>query len=176
MKNLSAALVNFQANLKPVQKDAQNPFFKSDYLTLSGIIEAIREPLAKNGLAIVQAMKVDGSNNILMTTLIHVSGEQITSEIILPSHSDPQKFGSLVTYYKRYQLQALLLISTSDEDDDANMVSSPVSNNTQSKPVGASNNSLASDAQKSLLKRLGIQFQDNITKNEASKLIEANKK
>lgn len=176
MKNLSAALVNFQANLKPVQKDAQNPFFKSDYLTLSGIIEAIREPLARNGLAIIQAMKVDGANNILMTTLIHVSGEQITSEIILPNHSDPQKFGSLVTYYKRYQLQALLLISTSDEDDDANMVSSPVSNNTQSKPAGASNNSLASDAQKSLLKRLGIQFQDNITKNEASKLIEANKK
>lgn len=176
MKNLSAALVNFQANLKPVQKDAQNPFFKSDYLTLSGIIEAIREPLAKNGLAIIQAMKVDGANNILMTTLIHVSGEQITSEIILPSHADPQKFGSLVTYYKRYQLQALLLISTSDEDDDANMVSSPVNNNTQRAPVGAANNSLASDAQKSLLKRLGIQFNDNITKNEASKLIEANKK
>lgn len=176
MKNLSQALVNFQANLKPVQKDAQNPFFKSDYLTLSGIIEAIREPLAKNGLAIIQAMKVDGANNILMTTLIHVSGEQITSEIILPSHPDPQKFGSLVTYYKRYQLQALLLISTSDEDDDANMVSAPVNNSNQSKPMGAANNSLASDAQKSLLKRLGIQFQDNITKNEASKLIEANKK
>jgi hypothetical protein len=89
---------------------------------------------------------------------------------------DPQRFGSLVTYYKRYQLQALLLISTSEEDDDGNSVSN-VTNNTQSKPVSATNNVPASDAQKSLLKRLGVQFSDNLSKNEASKLIEqANKK
>jgi hypothetical protein len=174
MKNLSQALVKFHASLKPIQKDAQNPFFKSDYLTLSGIIDAIRPLLSANGLAVIQSMKVDSGNNILITTLLHESGESLSSEIILPGHADPQRFGSLVTYYKRYQLQALLLISTSEEDDDGNSVSS-VNNNTQPKPV-ASNNAIASDAQKSLLKRLGISFNDNITKNEASRLIEANKK
>jgi hypothetical protein len=174
MKNLSQALVKFHASLKPIQKDAQNPFFKSDYLTLSGIIDAIRPLLSANGLAVIQSMKVDSGINILITTLLHESGEQLSSEIILPGHADPQRFGSLVTYYKRYQLQALLLISTSEEDDDGNSVSNVI-NNTQQKPVSANNN-IASDAQKSLLKRLGIQFNDTITKNEASKLIEANKK
>jgi hypothetical protein len=93
--------------------------------------------------------------------------------MILPPHADPQKYGALITYYKRYQIQALLGINT-EEDDDGNSVSNVI-NNTQSKPMGANNNT-ASDAQKSLLKRLGIQFNDTITKNEASKLIEANKK
>jgi hypothetical protein len=176
MKNISQALVKFHASLKPIQKDAQNPFFKSDYLTLSGIIDAIRPLLSANGLAVIQSMKVDSGNNILITTLLHESGEEIRSEIILPMNPDPQRFGSLVTYYKRYQLQALLLISTSEEDDDGNSVSN-VTNNTQSKPVSATNNVPASDAQKSLLKRLGVQFSDNLSKNEASKLIEqANKK
>jgi hypothetical protein len=176
MKNLNQALVKFHASLKPIQKDAQNPFFKSDYLTLSGIIDAIRPLLSANGLAVVQSMKVDSGINILITTLLHESGEQLASEIILPSHADPQKFGSLITYYKRYQLQALLLISTSEEDDDANSIVPEKAFNQTPKPVTASNNAPASDAQKGLLKRLGIQFTADISKNEASKLIEQSNK
>lgn len=176
MKNLSQALVKFQSQLKPVNKDSENPFFKSHYADLSSILQSVMPLLSANGLALVQPMKVQDDHTILITKLIHESGETIESEMILPPHADPQKYGSLISYYKRYQLQALLGVSTKDEDDDANYVSSHVNNNTQSKPMGAANNILASDAQKSLLKRLGIQFQDNITKNEASKLIEANKK
>lgn len=176
MKNLSQALVKFQSQLKPVNKDSENPFFKSHYADLSSILQSVMPLLSANGLALVQPMKVQDGHTILITKLIHESGESIESEMILPPHADPQKYGSLISYYKRYQLQALLGVSTKDEDDDANYVSSLVSNNTQRASVGAANNSLASDAQKSLLKRLGIQFNDNITKNEASKLIEANKK
>jgi hypothetical protein len=174
MKNLNQALVKFHASLKPIQKDAQNPFFKSDYLTLSGIIDAIRPLLSANGLAVIQSMKVDSGINILITTLLHESGEYLASEIILPNHSDPQKFGSLCTYYKRYQLQALLLISTSEEDDDGNSVST-VSNNTQQRPISASG-AMASDAQKNAMRKMGIQFDDNVTKSEASRLIEAKNK
>lgn len=171
MKNLSQALVKFQSQLKPVNKDSENPFFKSSYADLSSILQAVMPLLSANGLALIQPMKVQDGHTILITKLIHESGETIESEMILPPHADPQKYGSLISYYKRYQLQALLGVSTKDEDDDANYVSSPAT-----KAPAPSNNALASDAQKSLLKRLGIQFQDNITKNEASKLIEANKK
>ena len=171
MKNLSQALVKFQSQLKPVNKDSENPFFKSHYADLSSILQSVMPLLSANGLALVQPMKVQDGHTILITKLIHESGETIESEMILPPHADPQKYGSLISYYKRYQLQALLGVSTKDEDDDANYVSNP-----SPKAPTPSNNALASDAQKSLLKRLGIQFQDNITKNEASKLIEANKK
>jgi len=173
MKNLSQALVKFQSQLKPVAKESENPFFKSSYADLSTILQAVMPLLSSNGLAVIQPMKVQDGMTILITRIIHESGESIESEMILPPHADPQKYGALITYYKRYQIQALLGINT-EEDDDGNSVSAPM-NYSPSKPV-ASNNPTASDAQKSLLKRLGIQFNDNITKNEASKLIEANKK
>jgi len=185
MKNLSQALVKFHANLKPIKKDAQNPFFKSDYLTLSGILDAVRQPLASNGLAVVQTMRVNEASTLLVTKLLHESGEELVSEMIMPILQDPQKMGSLITYYKRYQLQALLLISTSDEDDDGNSVSMPqiqavkapvkeamkptfqVEGIGQQRPLTGA----ASDAQKNALKKMGIKFEENITKDEASRLI-----
>lgn len=192
MKSLSASLVKFHASLKPIRKDAQNPFFKSDYLTLSGILDAVRQPLAANGLALVQSMRVQESTTILVTKLLHESGEEISSEMIMPVLQDPQKLGSLITYYKRYQLQALLGISTADEDDDGNSVSVPQAQPVKQAPpkeaikpsfqvegIGQQRplQGAASDAQKGLLKKLGIKFEDNISKQEASKLIEeANKR
>lgn len=192
MKSINSSLVKFHAALKPIRKDAQNPFFKSDYLTLSGILDAVRQPLAANGLAIVQSMRVQEATTILVTKLIHESGEEISSEMPITILTDAQKLGSLITYYKRYQLQALLGISTADEDDDANLVSAPQVN----RPVNNSVNNqvsrptfhlgdvekkpltgAASDAQKNALKKMGIKFKEDITKQEASELIaEANRK
>jgi hypothetical protein len=120
MKNINKALVDFHSKLKPISKDAQNPFFKSDYLTLSGILDEVRPLLASCGLALMQPIKVEGERNILVTRIIHESGDEYVSEMILPQLQDAQKFGSLITYYKRYQLQAMLGVSTSDEDDDGN--------------------------------------------------------
>jgi len=191
MKNLSQALVKFHSQFKPIKKDAQNPFFKSDYLTLSGILDAVRSPLASNGFAIVQTMRVSEASTLLVTKLLHETGEELSSEMVMPVLQDPQKMGSLITYYKRYQLQALLGISTADEDDDGNSVSIP-----QSQPVKAPVKEVikptfqvegigqqrpmlgvASDAQKNALKKMGVKFSDNITKQEASDLIaESNKR
>jgi len=192
MKNLSSSLINFHANFKPIIKDAQNPFFKSDYLTLSGILDAVRPQLSSQGLAIVQSMKVIESSTVLITSIIHVSGESISSEMTMPVLNDPQKMGSLITYYKRYQLQAILAISTVDEDDDANRASgkdvgykpTPVKSPTpkptfiveptaEQKPVQIKNPmDKASDAQKGALTKMGIYFSNDITKSEASALIE----
>jgi hypothetical protein len=191
MKNISEAFVNFQSDLKPIGFDSENPFFKSNYLSLSGILENVLPILTKHKLSISQPMRVDNGIVIISTVLRHSSGEALQSDMILPPISDVQKFGSLITYYKRYQLQAMLGISTRDEDDDANTLVpekagnrsfqaqnsiSNVNTNTQTKPTGAAITP-ASDAQKNALKRMGIAFQDNISKSEASKLIEqANKR
>lgn len=78
-------------------------------------------------------------------------------------------------YLKTFMLESSDDEESRDYENSFNQSPYYVNNNAPSKPA-ASNNAIASDAQKSLLKRLGIQFNDNITKNEASKLIEANKK
>jgi hypothetical protein len=194
MKLISQALVKFQSQLKPVNKDSENPFFKSSYADLSSILQAVMPLLSANGLALSQPMKVQDGTTILITRLIHESGESIESEMILPHHADPQKFGALISYYKRYQLSALLSVSTCDEDCDANTLvpekagnqpyqqqkttqvySSPKTSNDNSEIKPAVN--LASDAQKNALKRMGIAFESNVSKSEASKLIEqANKR
>lgn len=123
MKAISAALVKAQSQFKPVAKDSENPFFKSNYADLSSILQAVMPVLTSNGLALSQPMKVVDGVTILCTNLIHESGEMMTSEMILPVVTDPQKYGSLITYYKRYQLQAMLGVSTADDDDDANFAS-----------------------------------------------------
>lgn len=177
MNAISAALVKFQSQLRPVNKDSENPFFKSSYADLSSILQAVVPILTANGIALSQPIRVESGSNILMTVLIHESGETMKSEMILPVHADPQKFGSLITYYKRYQLQAMLGVSTKDEDDDANYASDKtyqqqpkVSTN---QPNISSNTVPASDAQKGAMRKMGIVFKETISKADASKMIEA---
>lgn len=172
MKNIYAALIDFQKSLKPLEKDAENPFFKSSYLTLAGILESVLPVLTKCGLGIIQPMRVEAGSTILRTVLVHSSGETIESEIILPTNPDPQKMGSLITYYKRYQLQAMLGISSVEEDDDANAATprqytSPQLQGVQQTKMETGKPVLASDAQKGLMNKLGIKFDQDITKQEA---------
>lgn len=192
MKSIASALVKFQSQLKPVEKGSENPFFKSTYANLSDILQAVMPLLSSCGLSITQPMRVTDNGTILITRLLHESGELIESEMILPHNADPQKFGSLISYYKRYQLTALLGIATIDEDDDANRASGkdvgykslPVKSPTPKptfivepkadlKPVQIKNPmDKASDAQKGALTKMGIYFSNDITKSEASALIE----
>lgn len=112
-------LIDLQADLGPVVKDAANPYFSSMYATLGSIIEYLRPLLGKHNFFLTQL--VDGTN--LKTELIHVSGERLTSEY--PLHTDlsnPQKFGASITYARRYSMLAMLNLAT--EDDDGNTASS----------------------------------------------------
>jgi len=185
MKNLSLSLVKFQSQLKPVSKDSENPFFKSRYADLSSILQAVLPILTTNGLAVIQPMRVtEAGITVLVTRIIHESGEFIESEMVLPNHSDPMKYGALITYYKRYQLQAMLGINT-ETDDDANSISQ-VNNyrpgESGAYPARSSSSSTvntpaktsqipASDAQKNALKKMGIEFPSDISKSDASNLI-----
>lgn len=173
MKNISQALVKFQSQLKPVNKEAENPFFKSVYADLSSILQAVMPVLSANGLAVIQPMRIDGDKTLLITQVIHESGESIESQMVLPPHSDPQKYGSLITYYKRYQLQAMLGIATRDEDDDANSVSQP---KPQQQKMPAQQSKPASDAQLkavyAIAKKNNIEMPKITTFEEASAFIQ----
>jgi hypothetical protein len=122
INELAKALCKFHADLKPIAKDSTNPFFKSKYASLSTILKAIKEPLAKNKLSFVQ-LPVD--NYGLTTIIVHESGQWIESTYFMnPTKDTPQEAGSVITYQRRYALGAALGLDI-DEDDDANAVSQP---------------------------------------------------
>lgn len=169
MSELYTALVKFQGEMKPVIKDAVNPHFRSKFADLSGIIQAISPVLAKNGLGFLQTMRVDGERNILLTKIIHTSGQSELSEIIIPPQNDPQKLGALITYLKRYQLQAALGIPT--EDDDAETVSAPMREKSDipNQPFPPTEKQIA--MLKSLGQQKGVSGSVPKTAKEASELI-----
>jgi len=120
---ITKALIAFHKEIGKISKDAKNPFFKSDYATLSNILDAIKEPLDANGLTFVQFP--EGTNG-LTTRLMHESGEWMEATYtMVPAKNDPQGLGSAITYQRRYSLGAVLGLNI-DNDDDGNAASMPV--------------------------------------------------
>lgn len=120
---LAAAFSKFQGELESAIKDANNPHFRSKYADLASIREAIKEPLAKNGLSVTQLpMPGEKGTLRLRSVLLHSSGEWIASEMEMPlAKVDPQGYGSALTYARRYSLAALLGVVQDDDDAEGAM-------------------------------------------------------
>ena len=113
--NLYTKLKAVKQEIGAISKDSTNPFFKSKYFDINGLLKHVEPLLDKNGLLLLQPI-IKGE---VFSEIIDVeSGESVTSSIPLPNMEDPQKLGSAVTYYRRYTLQSLLGLQA--EDDDAN--------------------------------------------------------
>ncbi len=122
--SLAAALAKAQGMFLPVGKNSVNPHFKSKYADLASIIEATRGALSMNGLALVQGPVFINGRVVVVTRLLHSSGQWLESEVSLKAAQDtPQAIGSAITYGRRYGLSAILNIHA-DEDDDGNAGSS----------------------------------------------------
>ena len=125
IKNIAAALAKFQAEVRDPRKEADNPYFKSKYVTLDALVDCVRPVLAKHGLSFLQEPAGDGQNISVTTTLFHESGEWLESEpfVMKAAKVDPQGAGSAVTYGRRYTLQAILGVTWCEKDDDGNAAS-----------------------------------------------------
>lgn len=133
ISELAKALANAQAEIKVAIKDTTNPFFKSKYADLSEIVNASRGALTKNGLSITQGPDFLGDKWVLVSRLIHSSGQWIETYFpLLAKDQSPQAMGSAVTYAKRYAMSALVGVVTDDEDDDGELAQGR--NLEQSKP------------------------------------------
>lgn len=118
LNELLAALAKAQGQISSAKKDKKNPFFKSSYADLSSVWEACREPLASNGLSVIQTVEGSKTEMFLVTWLGHSSGQWIKSKLpMLLQKFDPQSQGSAITYARRYALSAMVGICA-DEDDD----------------------------------------------------------
>lgn len=122
---LSKALANFHKEVKQPFKDKSNPFFKSKYVPLENVAEAIDTISPKFGLTYTQSTITDDNGNVgVATILVHESGEYIEHPPAMtkPEKNTPQGIGSALTYMRRYSLSAAFGI-TSDQDDDGNQAS-----------------------------------------------------
>jgi hypothetical protein len=119
--NLVDSLAKARKAFKPVIKDATNPFFHSKYADLASVIEATKDGLSDNGLAVLQFPLYNGNGAVqLITVLAHSSGEWLKSILDIPlSKVDAQGIGSGTTYARRYAYAAAVNVA-SEEDDDAN--------------------------------------------------------
>lgn len=137
IESLAKALVEFHKGFAGVAKDGRNGGFKnqqtgqaSAYMTLDGILDTIRKPLADVGLVVIQradtryADLADGRRSVqsveVTTRILHVSGEWVEGCCEVPvTAPTAHAIGSAMTYARRYGITALLAIS-SDADDDGN--------------------------------------------------------
>ena len=124
-KALYKALGLFRKNIKQPVKDGKNPYFKSSYVTLEGVIKSVDEAMNGTGLSFVQEVATINGLPSVRTMLMHEDvGTMATEWLSLPlkQGATPQDVGSLITYAKRYQLAGFMGIS-SDVDDDGNQAS-----------------------------------------------------
>lgn len=106
-------LASVKAEIGTLKKNAKNPHFKNTYIDLTGLLDAVEPLLEKNGLLLLQPI----NEGKVMTTIVDVdNGENLSSEISLPTNQNPQQLGSAITYFRRYTLQSLLGLSAEDDD------------------------------------------------------------
>lgn len=116
--NLAKALAAAQRNMKPAAFDRTNPHYSSSYASLASIMEACREPLASNGLAVIQTTAYVDGVLMLKTTLVHESGECVIGVYpIWPQQNTPQGYGAALTYARRYALASIVGVVSDDDDD-----------------------------------------------------------
>jgi hypothetical protein len=130
MKEIWAAVVDAQAEYTPVPKNKTATVkgrsktgseyeYEYKYADLADVLGMALPVLTKHGLALLQPhVLVEGKLRVC-TLLVHRSGQWLLSYgLALPENLMPQEFGSLSTYWRRYDGSTTLGIAA-DEDVDA---------------------------------------------------------
>ena len=120
-KEITTALCKFIKQVGTIEEKDTAQYGK--FADLSRVLSTVNPALAANGLAVVHTTKVLEGKNILITNLLHTSGESITSEMLLPNNTggggNPMhKEGGAITYCRRYSLLAILGLNAGIPDND----------------------------------------------------------
>ncbi len=123
---VAAAYVKAFAELSAVTKGrtANVGSYSYTFADLEDTLSFVRPILAKHGLALSQDVRLGDRTLDVLTTLVHESGESVTSGPLgFPAGGTPQQGGSAITYARRYALLAALGVAT--EDDDGQKAAQP---------------------------------------------------
>lgn len=123
-KTIYQKLFELQKEIKAILKDETNPYFKSKYFDINGLLKQLKPCLEKNSLLVLQPIATIDSKTVLKTAIVDIeSNEKLEDYISLPQDNNPQEFGKVITYYRRYALQSLLALEA--EDNDGNAITPP---------------------------------------------------
>jgi hypothetical protein len=118
--NLTTALLAAAVNFGSLEKDSDNPYFKSKYLSLGALLNAVRPALSDQGVLIVSRYLLIPQGWVVETTLIHgPSGTMQSSQFPVVDCSNSQKIGASGTFAMRYNLLQLLGVAASDDDGNS---------------------------------------------------------
>jgi ERF superfamily len=133
---LAAALAKAQAAIANPEKSLTativSPFPREGsrnfrYAPLSSGLDLVRKCLGQHEIATVQATTIDRDSGLikLTTTLVHASGEWVSSDWPVCPVSEtaaPHRLGAALTYARRYALFTLVGIAGEDDLDAPNLL------------------------------------------------------
>lgn len=143
-QEIAKALAAAQSEMKPAIRNKSNPFFKSSYADLESVCDACLHVLNKHGICVTQTTAPLDNGIALETTLIHASGQWISSVYpVHPAKNDAQSLGSAFKYARRYALSGIACVSESDDDGeeamDRNAAEAPIKQQPKSPAKGLDN-------------------------------------
>ena len=146
---LAAALAKAQAEIANPEKSLTativSPFpsvanrtFR--YAPLSSGLDLVRKCLGQHEIATVQTTAIDDDSGLirLTTTLVHASGEWVSSDWPVCPVSEtvaPQRLGAALTYARRYALFTLVGIAGEDDLDAPDLPAAGLSQEAQKNPI-----------------------------------------
>jgi len=147
---LAAALAKAQSEIANPEKSLTativSPFPREGsrtfrYAPLSSGLDLVRKCLGRHEIATVQATAIDHQSGLisLTTTLVHASGEWVSSDWPVCSVGEtaaPQRLGAALTYARRYALFTLVGIAGEDDLDAPDLL--PANGPPASQDVSAS--------------------------------------
>jgi hypothetical protein len=134
------ALLEAQKAIDHVGRDAtaqvktkgDKPDYSYGYTTLAHTLDAIKGPLNKNDVVVIQGVQSEefeythydkvmlGMRVTVATGLYHVSGQWFETELMMVARdTTPQTVGSCVTYGRRYTAMPLNCLASTDDDGAA---------------------------------------------------------
>ena len=115
LKELSESLVLAMGLMDEPKKNRKGQY--GEYADLSALRRAARGPLAQNGLAVLQTFHPAGDDLILNTTLLHKTGQYVSSQVPIKVSQNPQHTSAYCTYMRRMAYASMLGLSSEDDDD-----------------------------------------------------------
>lgn len=116
-------LLKIQKEVPAIKKDSQNPHFKNKYFDINTLLEVVLPILNKHEVVLTQGLThIEGK--IALATKLSCKEGEVAYVVPLPECADAQKYGSAITYFRRYAIVSLLALEA--EDDDGNTAKPPV--------------------------------------------------
>lgn len=101
-------------------KKGEESSYAYTYADLADVIDAVRPVMSKHGLAITHILQpAPAGGYILLSRLLHKSGEFMDSVYPVPDGLGAQDFGGWLTYMRRYSTCNMLFIAGETDDDGA---------------------------------------------------------